>query len=161
MTGSIIIAVCACAVVLAAVLKHRTATGSRQLIAVRDLSGYALRLREAADKTGQPYANTFWDMAEYLERISAEVALDERDLNAARPFIFHHVGVIVGIAEKFVVLHDKARPEHMGRIDAMAQQLDGYRDVFAKVLRACIDHDFEDLETTMAALDVQLKRLPS
>ena len=123
------------------------------------LTTYAERLRASAEQISPPHADVFWDMAEHLERIRAEVMVDKRDLAQARRFIYHHARKIVELVEKFVTLHEKARPEHESRLQDMATQLHSYRDVFARVLRACIDNDFDDMEATMAALDTQLERL--
>jgi len=123
------------------------------------LTQYAERLRASAEQIPQPHADVFWDMAEHLERIRAEVMVDQRDLAQARRFIYYHAKKIVELVEKFVALHDKARPEHGDRLKDMATQLHSYREVFARVLRACIDNDFDDMEATMAALDTQLERL--
>lgn len=123
------------------------------------LTGYAERLRAAAEEIEQPHADIFWDMAEHLERIRTEVMADQRDLAQARRFIYYHAKVIVELVEKFVDLNTKARPEHAERLKEMAPQIHGYRDIFGRVEKACIDNDFEDMETTMAALDAQLERL--
>jgi hypothetical protein len=137
----------------------RQPTTNRQDNAARQLADYALRLRSCADRIGAPHAEVFWDMAELTERIRAEVQDDARDLAQARRFIGHHARLIVQLIERFTVLEAKARPEQAERLEKMAQQVHGYRDVFARVERALIDNDFADIEATMAALDIQLQRL--
>ncbi len=123
------------------------------------LTGYAERLRAAAEEIDQPHADVFWDMAQHLERIRMEVLEDARDLVHARRFISYHARVVVELIEKFVSLNSKARAEHKERIEAMGTQLHSYRDVFARVEKACIDHDFDDMEAAISALDTQLERL--
>lgn len=124
------------------------------------LTGYAERLRACAEEIDQPHADVFWDMAESLERIRVEVMADQRDLALVSRFVSYHARRIVELIEKFVQLNAKARPEHAERLEQMAVHVHGYRDVFNRVEKACIDHDFNDMEATMAALDVQLERLP-
>lgn len=123
------------------------------------LASYAERLRVCAEEIEQPHADVFWDMAEHLERIRVEVMSDQRDLIIARRFIYHHAKLIVELVEKFCALHSKVRAEHTSRLEQMVTQLHGYRDVFIRLENACIGNDFEDIEATMEALDLQLERL--
>lgn len=155
----LLVVVCVCSV-LAFLARHRLAPKlGWQDKAGLTLTTYAERLRASAEQIKQPHADVFWDMAEHLEQIRVEVLADPRDLAQARRFIYHHARIIVELVEQFVVLDEKARPEHSDRLQQMAVQVHGYRDVFARVLRACVDNDFEDMEATMAALETQLKRL--
>lgn len=140
--------------------RRSVATLGWQEEAALKLTGYAERLRGAAEETEQPHADVFWDMAECLERIRSEILSDQRDLAMISRFINYHSRRIVDLVEKFVVLHAKSRPEQAERLAGLASQVHGYRDVFQRVEKACIDNDFNDMEATMAALDVQLERLP-
>lgn len=155
--GLVVLAVIAAALILgrrrgAAKLDRRAATALQ-------LTQYAERLRACAEEIEQPHADVFWDMAGHAERIRAEILADDADLSMARSFVHHHAKLIVNLVEKFVSLHTKARAEHAQRLEEITPQIHGYRDVFARVEKALIDNDFEDMEATMAALDVQLERL--
>lgn len=148
-----------CLAVFAVFRPKRTPAPGRQDLAALKLSGYGERLRACAEEIEQPHADVFWDMAQHVERIRAEILADHGDLTQARRFIHHHARLIVELVEKFVTLNTKARPEHAERLAGMAAQIHGYRDVFARVEKALIDNDFDDIEMTMAALDIQLDRL--
>ncbi|KIT17571.1 hypothetical protein [Jannaschia aquimarina] len=140
-------------------VRGRPPRESRQALGARLLADYAYRLRACADTTPEPVAGTFRDMAALAERIGADILEDAGDYAQTRRFIHHHASIIVGICEEYARLQDRARVEHGDRLKTIARQIDGYRDVFARVERACIDSDFESLAATMAALDTQLARL--
>ncbi|TCO70152.1 hypothetical protein [Rhodovulum euryhalinum] len=133
---------------------------ARAEAAARRLSGHAERLRRSADRIGPPYAAAFWDMAGTLERVRREVLSDPRDLALTRQFTSYHAGRIVEMVEGFVTLAAKSRPEQQPRVDALGRAMLDYRALFARIECACIDNDFDDLEAAIAALDVQLARLP-
>lgn len=154
-----LVVLCAGAAGLAYRRRRVAPTVDRQEKAAFALTGYAERLRACAEEIEQPHADIFWDMAAHVERIRAEVLSDQRDLTRAGRFIHHHARLIVDLVERFVVLSAKARPEHASRLHEMAVQVHSYRNVFGRVEKACIDNDFDDIEATMAALDVQLERL--
>ncbi len=125
----------------------------------RVLTEHAERLRAAAEEAGPPHADLFWDMAGCIERIRNEVQADERDRAMVRGFARHHARLIVELSERFVELKAKSRVEHADRLEKLAGQLHEYYAVFGRVEKACIDNDFDDLDATMEALDIQLKRL--
>lgn len=122
------------------------------------LASLALRLRSAADEAETDHAIILRDMAGHLERIRNEVEADMQDRALTRSFR-HHAGVIVKLAERFVALSGRARVEQRDRVDALADQMRDYRALFARVERACLENDFDDMEATIAALDIQLNRL--
>ncbi|CTQ33937.1 hypothetical protein [Jannaschia rubra] len=141
-------------------LSARRQTGQGPAVKTGLLLGrHAERLRRCAELVGQPEADIFWDMAGHLERIRREVMSDGRDMARARRFIHHHARLIVELCERFVALDAKARPEQAARLQRMTDHLRAYRDVFARVEKALIDNDFDDVEATMDALDIQLDRL--
>ncbi|MEP3843998.1 MAG: hypothetical protein ABJM43_01440 [Paracoccaceae bacterium] len=158
----LIIALILIALVIACIFyiyRKSTIVIGRQEKAGLTLTVYAERLRVTAEQIEQPHSEVFWEMAEHLEHLRTEVMSDSRDLAQARRFIYHHANVIVSLVEKFADLYEKSRPEHSDRLKEMAVQIHSYRDVFARVLRACVDNDFDDMEAAMVALDTQLERL--
>lgn len=125
------------------------------------LSDYAHRLRRAAEEAEAPFNDVFWDMASHLESIREQVLEDAQDLMLTRKFAQHHARKIVEMIEAFVKLQARAGAAHKERLEQLGNNLQNYSSVFVQIDNACIDNDFAELEHAVAALDAQLKYLPT
>lgn len=125
------------------------------------LSDYATRLRSSAEEAEAPFNDVFWDMAARLESIREQVLEDAHDLMLTRKFSQHHARKIVEMIETFVKLQARAGEAHAERLADLGNNLQNYSSVFVQIDNACIDNDFAELEHAVAALDAQLKYLPT
>lgn len=123
------------------------------------LTNAAQRLTTAAKQAPSADRDDLIDMANHLTSIRELIKADPRDYRTTRQFISYFLPLIVAAVESYVGLAKLAQSGNAAKIAELGSMIKGFVPVVRKIDQACLENDFTALESELAALQFQLKRV--